>query len=112
VARKDGAGILAIALATGRALVLLRSRYVTDPLTWSVPGGGEEPSDRGRLRSTAVREFIEETGHEPGRMLPVIAALVRPDGSRFEMYAAFLDREFRPRVTTPPAKAGGFLGHA
>ena len=96
--RKNGAGVLVIALSTGRALVLLRSGLVSDPLTWSVPGGGEEPSDDGNPRKTAIREFVEETGYVPQRVLVPLARLVRADRSRFEMFLALEDREFRPRL--------------
>jgi 8-oxo-dGTP pyrophosphatase MutT (NUDIX family) len=95
--QKNGAGILVIALSTGRALVALRSGLVSDPLTWSIPGGAEERYD-GDLRQTAIREFIEETGYVPQRVLMAIAGEVRPDGSQYKVFLALEEREFRPRL--------------
>jgi len=94
---KYGAGIMAVCPSTGRALVLLRSQYVNDPLTWAPPGGGEDPFDDGQPRWTAVREFIEETGHQPsGRITPL--ATVYNDTGPFHLFISTEPREFEPRL--------------
>ena len=86
-----------ISVSTGRALVLLRSAIVVEPLTWTPPGGGEEPFDEGRILWTAVREFTEETGHRPsGFILPL--AVVRNDSGPFHQFVLLEQNEFTPRL--------------
>lgn len=92
-----GAGIMAVCPATGRALVLLRSQHVGDPLTWAPPGGGEEPFDDGQPRWTAVREFIEETGHRPSGRIKPLATIYNPTGP-FHLFVSIEPREFEPRL--------------
>ena len=92
-----GAGVLAISISTGRALVLLRSALVREPLTWAPPGGGEEPFDEGLVRWTAVRELIEETGHRPsGRVLPL--AVIHNDSGPFHQFVLLEESEFVPHM--------------
>ena len=92
-----GAGILAISESTGRALVLLRSALVSEPLTWAPPGGGDEPFDDGSVRWTGVREFIEETGHRPsGRILPL--AVVQNDTGPYHQFVLLEQDEFVPQL--------------
>jgi 8-oxo-dGTP pyrophosphatase MutT (NUDIX family) len=92
-----GAGIFPIVPSTGRALVLLRSQYVSDPLTWAPPGGGEDPFDDGQPRWTAVREFIEETGHRPSGHIMPLATVYNPTGP-FHLFVSIEPREFEPTL--------------
>lgn len=90
-----GAGVLPICPRTGRALVLLRSRSVTYPLTWAAAGGGEEPSDKGQPIATAVREFAEEAGVYPSEHIAPIASLLGSEGT-FHLFASLEPFEFEP----------------
>jgi 8-oxo-dGTP pyrophosphatase MutT (NUDIX family) len=92
-----GAGILPVVPSTGRALVLLRSQYVSDPLTWTPPGGGEDPFDDGQPRWTAVREFVEEVGRPPSGHLMPLATVYNPTGP-FHLFVSVEPKEFEPKL--------------
>lgn len=59
--RRVGAGVLVT--DGSRVLLLLRSRGVTEPGTWGVPGGSAEPGEE--LLRAALREAVEEVGGLP-----------------------------------------------
>ena len=58
---RGGAGVLFI--CDDELFLMRRSRFVNNPLTWSVPGGGSEPNET--KAETAKREVIEEVGSMP-----------------------------------------------
>jgi len=109
---KLGAFIFAWNREQGLYLAQLRSKHVSNPLTWSIPGGGVEPGEG--LREAASREFAEEVGVEPplDELVPV-ARLGRQvvftwetelfEGPRNQEAAAhvWLPLEFLPRDSAP-----------
>ena len=64
-----GAGVV-VANDVGEVLLLWRHRFITDTWAYEIPIGkidpGEDPIDAAR------REFIEETGWEPGPLRPLV----------------------------------------
>ena len=56
-----GAGVIAIGMG-GKILLGKRSRNITEPGQWGLPGGSLEPGER--FVDAAIREFKEEAGYE------------------------------------------------
>lgn len=68
MARKPGAGLLIVRPEDGRVLLVRRSRAVTKPGFWGVPGGGVESGET--EEETALREGEEELGGLPRIRMP------------------------------------------
>lgn len=105
--KKYGAGVLPIAQSTGRALVLLRSSSVSEPLTWAPAGGSEESFDAEQPLWTAVREFIEETGYRPSEEIFPIAT-GRGERADFYLFASIEPEEFTPTLDWENVTYGWF----
>jgi len=90
--------VLAISISTGRALVLLRSALVREPLTWAPPGGGEEPLRRGAGALDGCSRADRgdgATGHR-GRVLPL--AVIHNDSGPFHQFVLLEESEFVPHM--------------
>lgn len=61
----NAAGILLLCPDTGAVFLAKRSSRVSNPHTWSAPGGHIEPGES--WRDAADREFAEEVGYLPRR---------------------------------------------
>jgi 8-oxo-dGTP pyrophosphatase MutT (NUDIX family) len=83
------AGLLVVAVATGRVLLLQRPEG-----TWEQPGG--HPEGWELPRETALREFREETAFA-GAIAVGSACIDTSTGERaYVVYYAVVDEEFRP----------------
>src|SRR5258708_3527519 len=51
-------------------LLLWRHRFITDTWGWEIPAGGMNPGET--PEEAAVRETLEETGWQPGRLRPLV----------------------------------------
>ena len=56
-------GVLLMDETSGRILLLRRSKFVSDPGFWGIPGGGKECMES--ELEAAVRELVEEAGPPP-----------------------------------------------
>jgi 8-oxo-dGTP pyrophosphatase MutT (NUDIX family) len=55
----------------GRGTLLLwRHRFITDSWGWEIPAGRIDPGER--PEQAAARETVEETGWEPGPLVPLV----------------------------------------
>lgn len=88
------AGILPISTSTQRILVAYRSKYVNEPHTWGVIGGKLDSGDD--IKSTAMREFDEETGYS-GHIEMLPGYVFRTSGFEYHNFIGILDDEFTPR---------------
>ena len=93
--RSAGAGVLLIAASTGRVLLAQRSEEVSDPGTWTIPGGGVEPGEM--PIEAAEREAREEVGCPSGLEL-VPSGVTRRGDFSFHNFLCLVPREFRPRI--------------
>jgi len=103
--RSEGAGVLIIATDTGRFLLAQRSEDVSDPGTWTIPGGGVE---LGELPAeAAAREAREEVGC-PVRLDLVPSIVTRRGNFSFHNFLCLIPREFRPRINWESSAADWF----
>lgn len=95
----SAAGVLPIALDTGRVLVGLRSEYVNEPLTWGTFGGEiDDHKERQDPGLAAQRELAEEIGYD-GKIRLVPAYVFRsPGGFTYHNFLGLVDHEFRPNL--------------
>lgn len=107
-----GAGVLPLALSTGRVLLGLRSEDVNEGGTWGVWGGafqgahGED--DEPVAAFAALREFREETrwDGEDGGLVPLLV-FERP-GFRYFNFLLPLPKQFTPLLNWEHDEAGWF----
>ena len=91
---KRGAGLLFLALNTGRILVAHRSSKVEQPGTWGTWGGAldeEETPEEG-----AEREAREETNYKGPMVLKFLWTFTHPSGFKYDNYLATIPKEFKP----------------
>lgn len=86
-AHKPGAGVLFVCLDDNSVLLLKRSRYVSEPGTWGVPGGTTEPKEE--ASQTAYRETKEELGTFPQNIRPIQAIV----NNSFTLFIVEIPRE-------------------
>ncbi len=103
---KQGAGVLPIAMDTGRVLLALRSDEVEQPGTWNVWGGaiddGEDPY------KAALREFREEAG-SPGKIVKSKHLHeFRSDTFKYNTFAIYVPKEFKPTLNCESSDAQWF----
>lgn len=91
-----GAGILLLAISTGRVLLIKRSGEVRNPHTWSVPGGLVERGEK--VETAALRETAEEVGFE-GPYTDFLYLYTHFKG-RFEFvtFLGIIEEEFVPHL--------------
>lgn len=88
-------GAYLIARDTGRALFILRSAKVVNPLCWSCAAGKTEEGET--FATGCIRELKEEIGFEDEIKLVVLYNYVRSD-FHFRSYAGIVEREFLPKL--------------
>jgi 8-oxo-dGTP pyrophosphatase MutT (NUDIX family) len=91
---KVGAGVLPLAVSTGRVLLGLRAAPCSEPGTWSSFGGLREPEDAS-LEETALRELAEETGYIEPIALTTRLRVVRGSTKAF-VFVGLVPEEFEP----------------
>ena len=102
---KQGAGILCVALDTGRFLLVHRSSQVEEPGTWGLPGGAVE-EDQG-IEQAAKTELFEETGYR-GPIRLVKSYVYKSGGFEFHNFIGFVAKEFKPRLDWENQGSGWF----
>lgn len=104
----SGAGALLYVPESKKFLLIMRSDFVSDPLTWCIPGGtvehGEEPKD------AAIRELKEETnidlrGYNPQLLYTVEYHLPK---FKFYTYGFIVKDEFVPKLNWESVDYGWF----
>lgn len=103
--RRQGAGVLIIASDTGRFLLARRSEEVTDPGTWTIPGGGVEPWET--PSEAAAREAREEVGC-PVSLDLVPSIITQRANFTFHNFMCLVGWEFRPRINWESSDADWF----
>jgi 8-oxo-dGTP pyrophosphatase MutT (NUDIX family) len=95
---KIAAGVLFVAWASKKILLLERNDYVPTPHTWSLPGGKAEKNES--PDQTARRETLEEIGFDlKDQPLKLIYTNeVHLPKFEFFTYAAIVPNEFKPKL--------------
>ena len=93
---RTGAGVIPLALTTGRVLLGERASPCSDPDTWAGFGGLVEREDI-TVVGTALRELFEETGYAGPIRLVDHAVAVR-NGTSAHMFVGLVPEEFEPEL--------------
>lgn len=102
-----GAGLVLVARATGRVLLLLRSEEVNEPGTWGLPGGKIDPDENARV--AAVRELEEEAGWDgPVTVLKEPIFVFEEPDFEFLTFFGYVEDEFEPVTNWESDDAGWF----
>lgn len=102
---RRAAGVLPVARDSGRVLLLLRSEWVTEPLTWGLPGGALER--REAPMHGAMREFVEETQYS-GPVHLFRLGVYREPNFEYHSYIGWVPSEFNVILDWESADAGWF----
>lgn len=106
-----GAGVLPIALSTGRLLIGLRSENVMEGGTWGTWGGAIAGTGEGDMEPEegALREFEEETGWDRDGLVAVEPAYVfRARKFAYYNFLLILEDEFTPDLNWEADEAEWF----
>jgi len=104
--RREGAGILFHCRTSGRVLLALRSKWVSDPGTWGLPGGGVEPGES--PLEGALREAEEEIGWRGEVHARPAYQSQAMNGFRYHSFIGTLEQEFEPTINWEHERAGWF----
>lgn len=93
---RRAAGCLIYAKETREWLLIQRSAYVDSPMTWAIPGGSALPQED--YLDAAIRETIEETGHNLSSAPSKLIYSHETDWPRtiYKTYAVVVDKPFKP----------------
>jgi ankyrin repeat protein/8-oxo-dGTP pyrophosphatase MutT (NUDIX family) len=95
---KVGAGVLPVSRRTGKVLLGKRSDDTNNGGTWDIWGGKVENSDNGDMKTTAEREFREESGYK-GNLELLLAYKYSRGGREFFVYLGIVDDEFKSTLS-------------
>lgn len=103
---RRAAGVLVVAMSTGRVLMCLRSHFVTEPGVWAVPGGSVDYGET--FREAAVREVHEETGYSGSMMVRGPVFVHRDHGLEFQTFLGFVPTQFDAAINWESTSYGWF----
>lgn len=114
VVHRKAAVVIAPMTADGRFLLIRQERVPIQATIWEMPAGqiddNAEP-DADQIKTVALRELHEETGHElasDGEMIPLGHFFSSP-GFTDEHCYCFLARPVRPSATHTPEEGEGIV---
>lgn len=102
---RRAAGVLPVARDSGRLLLLLRSEWVNEPLTWGLPGGALELNEP--PLAGAMRELAEETRYS-GPMHLFHLGVYREPNFEYHSFIGLAPSEFDVILDWESADAGWF----